>query len=367
MTHGDTKLRLWRAKQEYRSFAVQYSTPISRIMIPSVVRVLCLLVVYLAPTVALSQGVTTGSIQGTVSAIESTDGERNSAVAAKPLIGATVKAVHTQTQAVYGQITRADGKYTIRGLRPGIYKVTVTYVSYKPAEKLSLNVEVGETVTQNFTLYSSDRSTQEVLIIAEQDPLFSSSKNGSGSVINSATISAAPTINRSISDMARINPYASQTQTNSSDGLQGISITGVNSRFNNFQIDGAVANDVFALGAAGTAGSQANSNFVSLDAIEQLKINVSPYDVRQGGFTGGLINAITRGGTNTFAGSAFLYGRNQDLVGNSPDVYKRPFDSFYDMSFGGRVGGPIVENQLWFHVTMEGRIRSTPIEVALND
>ncbi|NQW29267.1 MAG: TonB-dependent receptor [Ignavibacteria bacterium] len=354
-------------KQEYRSFALPNSTPNSALMKFSVACILGLVVMCLSSQLAKSQGVTTGSIQGVVYGDESAEGGSASKKIIIPLIGATVKAVHDQTLAVYGQVTRSDGRYTLRGLRPGSYKITVTYVSFKPSEKTSVNVEVGETKTLDFTLVQTSSTTADVVVVAEQDALFSSSKNGSGSVINSATITAAPTINRSISDMARINPYTNQTQTNGSDGLQGLSIMGVNSRFNNFQIDGAVANDVFALGAAGTAGSQANSNFVSLDAIEQLKINVSPYDVRQGGFTGGLINAITRGGTNTFTGSAFLYGRNQDLVGNSPDVYKRPFDSFHDVSFGGRVGGPIIEKELWFHVTMEGRFRSTPIEVALND
>ena len=302
-----------------------------------------------------AQGVTTGSISGVV---------RDSA---KTLQGATVKATNTVTGAVYGAYTRVDGRYTLRGLRPGRYTITVSFVGYKTSSTPGINVDVGETIEFSINLSSSVVESKAVTVIAEGDALFDRTKMGSGSSISDATITAAPTINRSISDFARLNPYTTQTETAGSDGLQGVSVLGVNSRFNNFQIDGAVSNDLFALGSAGTAGSQANSNFVSLDAIERLKVNVSPYDVRQNGFTGGLINAITRGGTNEYHGSVFFFGRNEALVGNSPDALNRPFEKFQDYQFGGRLGGPIVKDKLLFHVTAEARLRSTPVDVAIND
>lgn len=316
--------------------------------------VLYIALVCCAPALVFAQGVTTGSITGTVRS----DG---------PLVGATVKAISTATGSTYGAIARSSGQYLIRGVRPGTYTLVTTYVGYEPDTVLNVSVDVGEATTVNIRMRTSARKGSEVQVIAERDPLFDPARTGSGSTITEQAIAATPSINRSISDIARINPYANQTQTAGSDGLQGISIMGVNSRFNNFQIDGAVANDVFALGAAGTAGSQANSNFLSLDAIERLRVNVSPYDIRQSGFTGGLVNAITRGGTNTFRGSVFAYGRNQDLVGVSPDAARRPFDKFYDYQFGGRLGGPIIRDKLLFHVTAEARLRSTPVEVALND
>lgn len=319
--------------------------------------VLVLLIVI--PYQLCAQGVTTGTISGTVTG--AVDGVSNG------LTGATVKAVSVTTGAIYGAIARTGGKYSIRGLRPGSYNITSTYIGFVVAEKKQVLVDAGETTTINFEMtVLTNTQTAEVVVVADSGT-FSRSKFGSGTIIDQATISNAPTINRSISDIARINPYTNQTQTAGSDGLQGVSVAGVNSRFNNFQIDGAVANDVFALGSAGTAGSQANANFISLDAIERLRVNVSPYDIRQGGFTGGLVNAITRGGTNTFTGSVFLYGRNQDLVGLSPDISRRKFDSFSDVQFGGRLGGPIIENKLLFHVTAEVRLRSLPLEVGIND
>ncbi|MCX6139796.1 MAG: carboxypeptidase regulatory-like domain-containing protein [Candidatus Kapabacteria bacterium] len=307
------------------------------------------------PVSLVAQGVTTGSVTGTVTG----DGA--------PLLGATVKIISASTGSAYGTISKSKGKYLIKGVRPGTYTLVATFVGLRPDTTRNVMVDVGDATLVNISMQSSASSRNEIVVSAQRDAIFDASRTGSGSVIDEAAISAAPTINRSISDIARMNPYANQTQTAGSDGLQGLSIMGVNSRFNNFQIDGAVANDVFALGAAGTAGSQANSNFLSLDAIERIRVNVSPYDIRQSGFTGGLVNAITRGGTNEYHGSVFFFGRNQDLVGPSPDASKRPFDKFYDYQFGGRVGGPIVKDKLLFHVTAEGRLRSTPIEVALND
>lgn len=307
----------------------------------------------------LGQGVTTGSVTGTITGMM--DGNR------QPLAGATVKAISSSTGAVYGAITKNKGQYLIRGLRPGEYAVSVTYVGFRGDTVRGVNVDVGDATTVNIELNQAATTSAEVVVTAERDAVFDATRNGSGSVISEAVILASPSINRSIGDLARMNPYTSQTQTAGSDGLQGLSIMGVNSRFNNFQIDGAVANDVFALGAAGTAGSQANSNFVSLDAIERIRVNVSPYDIRQSGFTGGLVNAITRGGTNQFRGSVFTFGRNQDLVGLSPDDARKPFDKFYDVQFGGRLGGPIVKDKLLFHITTETRLRSTPLVVGLND
>ncbi|MBK7032511.1 MAG: TonB-dependent receptor [Ignavibacteria bacterium] len=306
------------------------------------------------PTHLFAQGVTTGSVTGTV-------------IGETPLNGATVKIISTTTGSIYGAICKSKGNYLIKGVRPGTYTLIASFVGYRSDTVRNVKVDEGDATTINIKLETSASKRSEVVVTGERDAIFDASRTGSGSVINEAAISAAPTINRSISDIARINPYANQTQTAGSDGLQGLSIMGVNSRFNNFQIDGAVANDVFALGSAGTAGSQANSNFLSLDAIERIRVNVSPYDIRQSGFTGGLVNAITRGGTNDYHGSIFFFGRNQDLVGPSPDAARRPFETFYDYQFGGRVGGPIIKNKLLFHVTAEGRLRSTPVEVALND
>jgi len=307
-----------------------------------------------------AQGVTTGSLSGLVTT--RTDKTTSN------LVGATVRATHVPTGAVYGAIVRSNGRYTIRGMRGGgPYTVVATFVGYTTVTKTGITVSLGETATLDLQMEMVSATTKEIVITATSDETFDKAKMGSGSVINAQTISAAPTINRSISDMARINPYTNQVQTAGSDQLQAISIAGVNSRFNNIQIDGAVANDMFALSNSGTSGGQANANFLSLDAIEELRVNVSPYDVRQSGFTGGLVNAITKGGTNDFRGSVFFFGRNEDLVGLSPDANRTKYDQFKDLQFGGRFGGPIVKNKLLFHITAEARLRDQPIQIGIND
>jgi hypothetical protein len=306
-----------------------------------------------------AQGVTTGSMTGRV-----TDKSDK-----KPLIGATVKAVHIPTGTTYGTVTKREGRFSIKGMRVGgPYTVTISYVGYNKSVQEGITVELGDDAEVNAQLTEQKSQTQEVIVVAEKDRLLNSNRNGAGSTITEDEITTAPTINRSLSDVARVNPYANQTSAfGGDDGLQGISIGGQNSRFNNVQIDGAVANDQFGLGQAGTAGSQANANFVSLDAIQELQVNVSPYDIRQSGFTGGLVNAITRSGTNTTKGSAFVFGRNADFVGRSPDVSRRKFADFSDYQFGGRIGGALITNKLFYHVTLESRVRNRPLELGLND
>ncbi|MCX7929483.1 MAG: TonB-dependent receptor [Chlorobi bacterium] len=308
---------------------------------------------------AHGQGVTTGSIGGVV-----TDKRTGEA-----LYGATIVAEHLPTGTRYGTTTQRNGRFLIRGVRVGgPYRVRASYVGFISDTVENVFIELGQESRIAFSLGSSEMRKQEVVVTGERDRTFSPTKMGSGGTVSSEEIASLPAINRSLSDIARVNPYATQTTAfGADDGLQGISILGSNSRFNNIQIDGAIANDIFGLGQAGTAGSQANANLLSLDAIEELQVNISPYDIRQSGFTGGLINAVTRGGTNTFKGSAFMYGRNQYLVGPSPDALRQPYAQFSDAQFGARIGGPIVRDHLFFHVTTETRLRNRPLEIALNN
>lgn len=308
---------------------------------------------------AAAQGVTSGSVGGTVT-------DRRSGEA---LYGATVVAEHIPSGSRYGTTTQRNGRYSLRGLRVGgPYRIRVSYVGYKPDTLAGVFIELGQQTQVDVQLTPIEMQKQEIVVTGRGDRTFSASKIGSGTSTSADEIASLPAINRSLSDIARVNPYATQTTAfGADDGLQGISILGTNSRYNNIQIDGAIANDIFGLGQAGTAGSQANANLLSLDALEELQVNISPYDVRQSGFTGGLINAITRSGTNTFKGSAFIYGRNQELVGPSPDALRQPYAQFSDAQFGARLGGPIIRNTLFFHVTTESRLRQRPLEIALNN
>ncbi len=317
--------------------------------------ILCLVVSYSL----FSQGVTTGSIRGTV--IDSKT--------RKALNGATVVAVHVPTGSKYGAITRKNGTFVLRGLRVGQgYRFSCSFIGYQTTSRENVVISLGENDELSFSLSETQTTTKEIVVTAKQDDVFHQSKTGSGSTVSEADIQAAPSINRSLADVAKINPYTSQTTNyGGDDGLQGMSVAGVNSRFNNIQIDGAVANDMFGLGQAGTAGSQANSNMMSLDAVQELQVNVSPYDVRQSGFTGALVNAVTRSGSNTTHGSVFSYGRNQWMVGPSPDASRSAYPTFRDIQFGGRVGGAIYRNELFYHLTFETRLRTRPLDLGINN
>ena len=146
---------------------------------------------------------------------------------------------------------------------------------------------------------------------ADRSQVISASRTGAATVVSEETIEALPTISRSISDFARLNPLSS--------GGGSSSVGGRNNRYNNIQIDGATLNDVFGLAGSGTPGGQTGAQPISLDAVEEFNVEVAPYDVRQSGFTGGLINAVTKSGTNDFRGSLRFLGRNQDLVGDRVD------------------------------------------------
>lgn len=318
---------------------------------------LVIVLVLCAPIGVLSQSVTTGSLSGTVSDAKGL-----------PLAGARVEAIHTPSGTKTGAVTREKGRYNIRGLKVGgPYRLRVTYVGYSPEEKIGIYVNLSQDVVANFTLKEKAATTDEVVVTASSNSAFNPSRNGPASVVTSAEIALAPTINRSIGDFARFNPLVNQRNPSGQDGLAGLSIAGANTRYNNIQIDGAVANDQFGLGEAGTASSQANANPITLDAIQEIQVAASPYDVRQSGFTGGLVNAITKSGTNSYHGTAFFYGRNQDAVGKSPDTLRTKLPDFSDLQFGGSIGGPIIEDKLFFFVAGELRRRSTPIEIGLND
>ena len=148
-----------------------------------------------------------------------------------------------------------------------------------------------------------------------QVDIFDGNRTGQETVVNEKLINDVPTISRAIGDFARLNPLA--TIDENGDGFS-ISLAGQNNRYNSLYIDGAVSNDVFGLAGSGTNGGQTGVNLISIDAIEQFQISVAPFDVRQSGFAGGAINAVTRSGTNNFEGSAYLFHRNENLAGRTP-------------------------------------------------
>ncbi len=281
-----------------------------------------------------------------------------------PVEFATVALTHGPSGSTYGTLTREDGRYNVNGLRVGgPYTVSVSRVGFQTVKREGIFLQLGENLRLDLTAVAQAVEVAGVEVTADADAVLNASRTGAQTTVSEAAINGLPTISRSFTDFTRLTPQAA-SQTGA--GSNGTSIGGRSSRLNNIQIDGAVNNDLFGLAASGTPGGQAGTTPISLDAIEQFQVLVAPYDVRQGNFTGGGINAITRSGTNAFTGSVFYFQRNQNLVGKSPDVLRTKLNDFDEKQTGFRLGGPIIPNKLFFFVNGELTRRTDPSSVVIS-
>jgi hypothetical protein len=307
---------------------------------------LCLV---LSGSLASAQTVTTGSISGVV-----TDAQGG------VLPGAAVTAVHTPTGTSYEGVTDGQGRYNILNVRVGPYDVAVNMSGFRPEKQQAVSVKLGEQAALNFTLQVA--TITETVDVVATSQLIDSSRAGTADSVSSLAIESLPTISRSLTDMARTSPYFNPMGLNE-DPL-AVSVAGRNNRYNNVQIDGAVNNDLFGLAASGTPGGQTETQPISLDAISELQLVVSPYDVRQGGFSGGGINAITRSGSNSFRGTGYFFGRNQDFVGEG--ISETPIAEFKHNQYGASLGGPVVQNKAFFFGNVDFDRRDNPSGISVS-
>jgi len=302
---------------------------------------------------AHAQGVTTGAISGRV-----TDSEGGA------LPGTTVTAVYTPTTTRYVVVTRPDGSYLIANVRVGgPYTVTASLEGFATQEKTDIAVRLGQELPVDFAL-EIGAIEETVTVVGEVDSLFSSSRTGAASNVGLEEIESLPTVGRGFEDFARTNPFMTVQQIN--EGPSAISVAGRNTRYNNIQIDGAVNNDLFGLADSGTPGGQTETNPISLDAIQELELVVADFDVRQGGFSGGSINAITRSGSNAWKGSAFYFTRDQDWVGDLSEDEGGEFGTFEEEQYGFRLGGPISRDRVFFFVNGELTEKTTPTGISID-
>ncbi len=257
----------------------------------------------------------------------------------EPIIGATVIAVHQPSGTSYGTATNADGRYSIQGMRVGgPYKITYSYIGKQSVVLNDINLELGENTQLDIYLEDASSELDEVVVTGKGSK-FIQARTGATTNISGSMIESMPTINRSISDITKLSPYSN-----------GMSFAGADGRSTNFTVDGSNFNNNFGLSSKLPGGG----NPISLDAIKEMQVVVSPFDVRQTNFIGGGINAITKSGTNTFKGSAYIYYNNQDLRGNRIDG--TDLGARADASttiYGLTLGGPIVRNKLFFFVNYE--------------
>ncbi|MES2776215.1 MAG: TonB-dependent receptor [Bacteroidota bacterium] len=273
---------------------------------------------------------TTSEIQGNVS------------TGSGPVASATVTAIHQPTGTQYATTSRKDGRYNLSNLRVGgPYTVKVTVVGLKEEVQENIFLSLGQVFTADFSLKTTAQELVAVTILANrQNKIFSSGHTGSQEIVNRTQIERLPTINRSLQDFTKLEPTSN-----------GLSFGGRSNQYNNVTVDGANFNNSF--GLSGTLGGQTGSQPISLDAIEQIQVNVSPYDVRQGGFSGAGINAVTRSGTNQIKGSVYTYLKGENTqgyrAGNSL-VTRTPL-TFNLRGFS--LGGPIIKNKLFVFLSGE--------------
>lgn len=318
-------------------------------------RLLFLLTTLLASVFLFAQ-VTTGTITGTV---KSSTGEA--------LAGATVTAVHVPTGTKYVTAAKSGGQYTVPNVRVGgPYTVTVHFTGFSDQTFSDLNVALGTPLAIDVVLSISSQQLTEVTVSATaRGGIINSQKNGTSTNVSARQIQALPSINRNIQDFARLTPQAKAGNGGTDGTSTGLSFAGQSNRYNQFSIDGANASDAFGLGSTGTNGGQANLNPISIEAIQEIQIVLAPYDVTQGGFTGGGINAVTKSGTNRLHGSVYGQYQNQSFVGKSSaynsTISRLPYGDFKNQTFGASLGGPIIKNKLFFFVSAERFQKTTPV------
>ena len=295
-------------------------------------RLLFLVALLLTMTLTALAQVTTSSLAGKVT-LDNANGEE--------VIGATIQAIHEPSGTRYAAVTNTSGRFTIQGMRTGgPYSVTISYIGFQPKTVKGVNLQLGETYNLSVWL-SEDANELAEVIVSGKASKFAAEKTGAATNINSSQITNLPTVSRSITDVTRLSPY----------GGNGRSFAGADGRTANFTVDGANFNNNFGLSSNLPGGG----NPISIDAIEELQVVISPFDVRQTNFIGGGVNAITKSGTNTFKGSAYVYHKNENMQG---DAVKRQQiagarEKSQTTTYGFTFGGPIIKNKLFFFVNGE--------------
>jgi hypothetical protein len=321
--------------------------------------VLCLLAVVLAlPARLAAQGVTSSSITGVV-----TD------ASGKPVAGAAISALDTSTGTAYTAVTRETGRFDIPNVRTGgPFRITASangltksksgvFTTLMQAAEVNLQLSAAAPAATTTTTTEAGATTERVVVAGTAiEDLYSSDRNGTSTYVDRKEINNLPTITRSLNDYIRLTPQISTL------GRQGASAAGQNNRSNNIQVDGATISDAFGLATTGggTGAPTESAEPISLDAIDQFRVNIAPFDVRESNFAGASINAITRSGDNTFRGSVYGLGRNESLVGEGSPI-RIPVAAFHEYTYGARLAGPIFKDTLFFFASYEAKRALIPI------
>ncbi|PSR06250.1 MAG: TonB-dependent receptor, partial [Bacteroidetes bacterium SW_10_40_5] len=268
-----------------------------------------------------AQGISTGSISGQINNQEE-----------EPLVDANVTAIHQPTMTEYNTISRNNGRYNLPNLKiGGPYTLKFSYVGYQKVVRDSIYVDLGQNRLISVEMLEKADQMQEVEVVGQKDP-YEDASAGINTNISKDDLNNLPSLDRSFKEFTRLTPQKGE----------GLSFAGRNNFYNNLTVDGSLLNNSF--GLSPLPGGQTNAQPLSLDAIQSVKVALTPYNVTQSGFTGSGINLVTRSGTNQFKGSVYSYFRSANLVGNKVDDTELETKDFNRRQYGFRAGGPIVED-----------------------
>ena len=290
-----------------------------------------LVLVMLFITVTMSAQVTTATMSGKVTAQD------------EPIIGATIVAVHEPSGTRYGTVTNVSGQFNLQGMRTGgPYKVEISYVGYQTAIYKGINLSLGENYVLNVSLKESSELLDEIVVTASKNSNMKSDRAGAITNIGEEQMAMIPTVGRSMNDIMRLTPQGANTGN-------GFAVGGGNYRQSSVTVDGAAFSNSFGIGSNLPGGGSP----ISLDALEQIAVSVTPFDVRQSGFIGGAINAVTKSGTNDFYATAYTYLNNENLNGDKVGDLELIREKSQKYLYGASFGGAIIKNKLFFFVNGE--------------
>lgn len=262
------------------------------------------------------------------------------------IIGATITARHLPSGAVYRAVTNIEGRYSIDNMKAGgPYEIEVSYIGYQTRKYTDVQLQLAQNAVLDVQLSDESQQLQEVVVVSTAGRSnMRTDRQGAVTTVNAQSMAVIPTVSRSLNDVMKMTPTGAVTSNN------GFAVGGGNYRQSFVTIDGAAFNNAFGMGSNLPGGGSP----ISIDALDQISVSTSPFDVRQSGFTGGAINAVTKSGTNQFKGSAYSYTTNVHLRGNQvADLKELVRDRSHSTMYGASIGGPIVKDKLFFFVNGE--------------
>ncbi|MDA0311551.1 MAG: carboxypeptidase regulatory-like domain-containing protein [Gemmatimonadetes bacterium] len=304
----------------------------------------CLLATLGFPAMSAAQSANTSAIRGT---IRMPDG---AAVA-----GAAVSLLHSTTGSRYERLTDNDGRFALRLLPPGgPYTLTVSGLGFGTVVEEDIALRLGETLELEIAVVQVAIALEGLRVELDRDPVFRIPQVGPATFVDRTTLTALPILSRDLTELSILSPLVKTSD-------DGFSVAGQNDRYNAVLIDGSLTKDVFGLTPGGTPGGRAGARLIPIEAVAQYEVLIAPYDTRLSGFTGGVMNAVTRTGTNTWEGSAFTYSRTAALTGDLtlPGFTVEPSGVSRDL-YGFSLGGPIIQDRLHIFIAGELEERGQP-------